>query len=128
MQLAAARPAPDLTDEDEFFLMANVPPGRSGLPFTVWISPGSNPRHDIRVKISPGPRARLQEMMTVQLRPELRLSGGTLTSRELDLLRLWVQLNFDVLLAYWEGRIEDTLVALSMLKPVNGAPDGQPLA
>ena len=128
MQLAATRPAPDLADEDEFFLMANVPPGRSGLPFTVWISPGSNPRHDIWVKISPGPRARLEEMMTVQLRPELRVSGGTLSAKELELLRQWVRLNFDVLLAYWEGRIEDTLVALAMLKPVGEADEGSPRA
>lgn len=102
--------------EDELFEMANLRPETTGLPFIVWISPGLNVQHDIRVKVSldsrPGP-----DMTSVALRPAVRVTDGpALSPDHLRLLQAWVQLNFDTLLAFWEGRIEYTEDVLARLR------------
>jgi hypothetical protein len=104
--------------EDDLFLMANLSPLFTGLPFVVWISPRNAP-HDIRVKISRGAKAIPEDFISVALRPELRVIGDeTLSAEEMRLLREWVALNWDVLLAYWNGEIF-TEQAIARLKPVH---------
>jgi hypothetical protein len=61
-----------ITDEG-LFEMANVRPEISGLPFIVWTSERGTARHDVRVhdvrvKVSPGPRAR-EFVASVSVRP-----------------------------------------------------------
>lgn len=103
------------------FLMSNLSPKQTGLPFVVWISPKAGAKHDIRVKISSGPRALPSQMRTIALRPDLRIEGrGDLAPAERRALRQWVDLNWDTLLAFWEGRIEYTEDALAALKPLKG--------
>jgi hypothetical protein len=104
--------------EDDLFLMANLSPLFTGLPFVVWISPRNAP-HDIRLKISRGAKAIPEDFISVALRPELRVIGDeTLSAEEMRLLREWVALNWDVLLAYWNGEIF-TEQAIARLKPVH---------
>jgi hypothetical protein len=102
--------------EDELFGQANLRPETTGLPFIVWISQGVNAQHDIMVKVSmdlrPSPA-----MTSVALRPTLRVTDGPALSPEHQrLLAAWVDLNFDVLLAFWEGRIEYTEDVLARLR------------
>lgn len=102
--------------EDELFEMANLRPETTGLPFIVWISPGLNSQHDIRIKISRTPRPG-PDMTSVALRPSLRVTDGApLGGDELGLLQKWVALNWDTLLAFWEGRIEYTEDAIARLR------------
>jgi hypothetical protein len=104
--------------ENDLFTMANLSPLFTGLPFVVWISPRNAP-HDIRVKVSPGNKAIPENFVSVALRPDVRVvGGGSLTSAELALLREWVRLNFDTLLAYWEGRLFTEQV-IAALRPVS---------
>src|SRR4051794_41065685 len=91
------------TDSDLLFEMANLSPKRTGLPFVVWISPRGNARHDVRVKVSAGPRAVPSEMVSVAIRPQVRVIEGEMKASDLALLRQWVELNRDVLIRYWEG-------------------------
>lgn len=104
--------------EDELFEMANLRPETTGLPFIVWISPGLNAQHDIRVKVSMEPRPG-PEMTSVALRPSIRVTDGpALTPEHLRLLTAWAQLNFETLLGFWDGRIaytEDVLTRLRKL-------------
>jgi len=103
--------------EDDLFLMANLSPLFTGLPFVVWISTRNAP-HDIRVKISRGNKAIPENLISVALRPELRAIGReALTAEELRLLNQWVKLNWDTLLAYWNGEIF-TEQAIRQLKPI----------
>jgi hypothetical protein len=44
-------------DADALFEMANLFPGTTGLPMTVWVSPRGNARHDVRVKVNMTPTA-----------------------------------------------------------------------
>src|SRR5437016_8337149 len=94
-----------LQDEDDLYLMANVHPKRSGLPFSVYISEKQG-RHDVRVKVAAGPKA-LPFVAAVSVRPDVRVLDGSLSNQNLDLVRQWIELNRDVIIGYWDRTIED---------------------
>jgi len=105
---------------DGLFEMANISPKRTGLPFVVWISPKAGAPHDVRVKVSKGPKVHSSELVSVAIRPDVHLvSGGKMTAHDLDLLRKWVGLNHDVIVKYWDGDIEYTEDAIAALKPIH---------
>lgn len=104
-------------DEDEFYFMANLFPGTTGLPFTVWISERGGARHDIRVKVSRNAKVIPGELVSVAIRPTVHPVAGTMSRDDLSLLREWVDLNRKVLEDYWEGEI-DTAVAMQRLRKV----------
>ena len=107
----------ELAAGEELFEMANVRPEVSGLPFIVWISEKGRARHDVRVKVSPGPRVR-EFVASVSVRPAIEVVAGALPERDLDLLRAWIDLNRDVIVGYWDGDIVYTDEALSALRPL----------
>ena len=91
-------PAPD------FFLMSNLAPLETGLPFVVWISVRGNARRAIRVMVAPRLKARLDELTTVRLLPRCKVIGKNgLSAKDLSRLQQWVDLNIDVLKAHWNG-------------------------
>src|SRR6266852_3654829 len=100
------------------FDMANLRPERTGLPFVVFISQKGGARHDVRVKIARAAKVRSSEMVTVALRPSVRIVKGTLDPRDLALLMRWIELNKDVLIAYWDGIIEYTEDAIAAIRPI----------
>ena len=103
--------------------MANLRPERTGLPFVVFISQRGGARHDVRVKVARVPRVRPSEMVTVALRPSVRVVRGRLDPHDLALLRRWIDLNEQILIDYWNGVIGYTEDALNALKPIEAAPD-----
>jgi hypothetical protein len=107
----------ELAAGEELFEMANVRPEAPGLPFVVWISEKGRARHDVRVKVSPGPRVR-EFAASVSVRPGVEVVAGALPDRDLDLLRAWIELNRDVIVRYWDGDIVYTEDALAALKPL----------
>ena len=113
-----AEPGARQDDSDALFEMANLVGKRTGLPFVVWISPRGNARHDVRVKVSRGPRAVTSEMASVALRPDVHVVEGELGSSDLALLRKWVELNQDVLVRYWDGDIDSTEAAIHAIRPI----------
>ena len=68
------------------FEMSNLFPKHTGLPFTVWISVQGGARHDVRVKVSRTPKATPQNMVSVAIRPRVRVVQGQLDAQELALL------------------------------------------
>jgi hypothetical protein len=107
---------------DGLFEMANISPKRTGLPFVVWISPRAGDPHDVRVKVSKGPKAYSSELVSVAIRPDVHVvSGGKMTADDLDLLKKWVELNLDVIVKYWDGDIEYTEDAIAALVPARDA-------
>jgi len=104
---------------EDFFEMADLSPLRTGLPFVVWISPKAGAPHDIRVKVSRGPRVHSAELISVAIRPDVHVvGGGKMNAHDLTLLKKWVELNYDVLVRYWDGDIEYTENAIAALKPL----------
>ncbi len=111
-------PAAGHSDELEaLFEMANLFPKHTGLPFVVWISTGQGVQHDVRVKVSPGPKAIPSQMISVALRPNVHVVQGNMTPADLTLLARWIEVNRDVILRYWEGSI-DTIDAMRAIQPV----------
>jgi Domain of unknown function (DUF4160) len=106
-----------IQDQDEdLFLMANLHPKRTGLPFAIYISEKQG-RHDVRVKVAAGPRA-TQFIASIGLRPKIEVVGGDLSAQDFELVRRWIELNRDVIIGYWNGDIEDTGDAIAALKPL----------
>jgi len=101
------------------FEMANLSPKRTGLPFVVWISQKAGAPHDVRVKVSKGPKIRSAEIVWVGIRPDVHvLGGGKMSAHHLALLKKWVEVNYDVIVKYWDGEIEYTEDAIAALKPI----------
>jgi hypothetical protein len=122
---ARSLPKPEraLTVEDEaegqaIFEMANLRPERTGLPFVVFISQKGGARHDVRVKIARGAKVRPSEMATVAVRPKPRVIRGIVDPDDLARLAEWIELNRDVLVDYWDGKIEYTEDAIGALTPL----------
>src|SRR5260370_19778695 len=115
------RPQPAAPEGQALFDMANLRPERTGLPFVVFISQRGGARHDVRVKVAPGPRVRPSEMVTVAVRPSVRVVSGTLDPADLALLRRWIDLNQDILVKYWDGVIEYTEDAITALQSIGTA-------
>ncbi len=106
-----------LVDDERLFYMANLSPNCTGLPFVLWISSKSGATHDVRVWISQGPKYGPSEMISVAIRPEINVvGGGRIEDHDLDLLRSWIKINYDVIVGYWEGEIEYTERAIAALK------------
>ncbi len=105
-------------DQDALFEMANLPFKRTGLPFVVWISPKSGNQHDIRVKVSPGPKAQPSQMISVAIRPHVRVVEGKMGDSDLALLTKWIEINHDVIVRFWDGEIEYTEDAIAAIRPV----------
>ena len=90
------------------------------MPFVVWISPRGGAKHDVRVRVSPGPKAQSSELISVGIRPDVHVIGdGELSTEDLQLLGRWVALNRGVLIRYWNGDIEYTEDANAELKPLD---------
>ena len=96
------------------FEMANLFPKHTGLPFVVWISYRGSAKHDVRVKVSSGPKAIPEDMISVSIRPDIRIVTGTMDTYEFRLLKIWIERNQQTLVSYWEGKI-DTVDALKAL-------------
>jgi hypothetical protein len=115
------------TETDELFEMANLFPGTTGLPMTVWVSPRGNARHDVRIKanMSHGNQMNIADTAVVGIRPAPRVITGRLAPDDERAVLQWASLNTDALVAYWEGRI-DTIELGRMLKPVASGQSGTP--
>jgi hypothetical protein len=119
--MRAAKRVPD--EADDLFEMANLSPASTGLPMIVWISERGRARHDVRVKVSlvHGRRARPDRTASVSVRPNVRIvAGPELDPGDLALVREWVELNREAIIAYRNGDLlTDEVIA--RLKPRGAA-------
>jgi hypothetical protein len=112
-------------DDPDFYMMSNVGPKSTGLPFVVWISlRGDSVHNDVRVRISTSAKrsshkaAVSSEMVTVAIRPNIRLVKGTLKSSDLEIFTRWAELNRDVLERHWDEEIFWSMDAVNLLRPL----------
>jgi hypothetical protein len=106
-------------EADELFEMANLFPGTTGLPMTVWVSPRGNARHGVRVKVNTthGNQMSIANTAVVSIRAAPRVTAGRLSAEDERVVFQWVSLNTPALIAYWEGQI-DTIQLGQLLKPL----------
>ena len=98
--------------------MANLHPKRTGLPFVIFISQKDSYRHDVRVKVSPGPKVLSGQVSTYALRPFRHEGGPSLTTDQERDLERWIDKNRQVIIEYWDGDIDDTGDAISRIERV----------
>ncbi len=104
-----------LQEQDEdLYLMTNVQPAESGLPFVAYISERQG-QHDVRVKFARKPP---NWIAVVTVRPAVEIVVGQLSSSDLELVRQWIELNRDVIIAHWEGKMPSSRDVLNALKPL----------
>jgi hypothetical protein len=94
-----------LDDEDAGFMMTDIPPEHTGLPFVVWIANGGDARHDIRIWASPDTRSWPSNRTCLAIRPDVRVRRGKLEDHDLNFLRRWVALNLEMIEKHWDGKI-----------------------
>ena len=102
----------------EFGSDNHLPMKKTGLPFPVWILPRGNARHDVWVGVAVASKAGKSKLVSVAIRPDVRVVKGTMGGSELACLRRWVDLNRDVIVKYWEGEIRHYEEAAGSIKPV----------
>ncbi len=100
--------------DDDLYLMSNVQPAESGLPFVACISERQG-QHDARVKLAHKAPNRIA---TVTVRPTIEVVVGKLSKGDLDLVGRWIELNRDVIIAHWEGKMPSSRDILNALKPL----------
>jgi hypothetical protein len=107
------------TESDELYEMANLYPGETGLPMTVWVSPRGNARHDVRIKVNMthGNQMNTDNTADVRVRPLPHVAAGRLSGDDERVVFDWITLNTTALTAYWDGDI-DTLELARTLKPL----------
>jgi hypothetical protein len=121
--MRASRPA-----ADDPFETANLSPALTGLPMIVWISERGHARHDARVKVSlvHGRSAGPDRTVSVSVRPRVEIAAGPeLDRRDLELVRHWIELNRQAIIAYRDGELlTDEVIA--RLRPVTSGSDESP--
>jgi len=114
-------PGAEKPEGQALFEIANLRPERTGLPFVVFVSQKGGARHDVRVKVARGAKVRPSDMITVAIRPSVRVVRGKLDPSDLALLSRWIDLNQEILIKYADGVIEYTEDAIAALRPVSAA-------
>lgn len=106
-------------ETDDLFDMANLFPGTTGLPMTVWVSPCGSARHDARVKINmtQGNQMNPANTAVIGVRPAPHMIVGQLSPDDEQAVFQWAQLNAAALVACCEGQI-DTVQLARRLKPL----------
>ena len=104
--------------KQDLFEMANLHPATTGLPMTVWVSPRGHARHDVRVQVNTthGRRMDLDDAAVMGVRPTPRLIEGELSAADQAAVSTWITANADVLIDYWDGKIDTAELSGRLVK------------
>ena len=103
-------------DDGTLFEFTELYPELTGLPFYVWVQPSMGARHGVRVGVSYDNRnIGRRDLVSVAIRPDVRVVSGKLNNSSLALLRQWVSLNRDMIVKYWNNGM-DSLDVYSAVK------------
>jgi hypothetical protein len=98
----------DLDDLREDWGAMKLTPAQTGLPMAVWITENAGYRHDVRVKVSPlhGGHGAWPAAISVGVRPSPHeIRPGTLATDDFALVYRWIELNREMIIDFWDGRI-----------------------
>jgi hypothetical protein len=110
----------DELETEVYYEMANLFPKHTGLPFVVWVSVRGGSRHDVRVKVSLGPKVQLSELISVGIRPSVHLIGAdetVISTCHFEMLTEWIELNREAIIKYWNEEI-DTVDLVAAIRPL----------
>lgn len=113
-----AAPGLDLSALAEDWAAVKLVPSQTGLPMAVWITENEGYQHDVRVKVSTihGGRGSWRGAPSVGVRPTVHeIVAGSLPAADVALVRRWIDLNRDAIVAFWDGVI-NTAEVLARLR------------
>ena len=91
-------------DDDALYEFDELHPKLTGLPFYVFVQPSMGARHGVRVGVSYDCRnVGRRDLVSVAIRPDVRVVKGKLGRGDLALLREWVGLNRDMIVKFWKS-------------------------
>ncbi len=109
MSETAVEKLPDFDDAESAWGAIKLPPARTGLPMAVWITANEGWPHDVRVKLSRihGGRGAWSGAASVAVRPQPReIVPGSLPAGDFALARRWIELNQQLIVDVWDGRVD----------------------
>lgn len=90
---------------DSLYEMATLSPDETGLSFGVWVSPKAGAQHEARIKVTIPPWG-ANPIAVYSIQPFAFVKGDDwLSSKEEIDLKTLVELNLQVILDFWDGRI-----------------------
>jgi len=114
--------------EDDLFEMANLRKSSTGLPVNIYISSGGavKERHDPRLKamILKSDKFDFTRTISVKLKKDIDkddiigYENETIDANTLKALRKYINLNLEVLMKYWDEKI-DTTELITKLKKIS---------
>jgi hypothetical protein len=111
-------------EADELFEMSNIWKAESGLPVNIYVSSGGsvNQQHGPRIKamIDSGDKFNPHNTISIMLKKDITIHdvvGYTqLPTKILDAFRNYINLNYDILIAYWNDEISTTEMIMGLQK------------
>jgi hypothetical protein len=102
-----------ITEDQDLFEMSNIRKSESGLPVNIYVSSGGsvNTRHGPRIKIMTNSGNKFNPHQTVSVMLKRDITDEDVIGYEkvlpgvLNSVKQYVNLNFDVLMAYWNDEI-----------------------
>lgn len=114
-------------DDDFMFRLGNLSKHRTGLPTVVWIEVGTGSEHvsprmlfnnstDSSLRPGDSPDALIPVSLD-RHNPQVLLNDTdlNLSPAELDMIKKWIIMNYDTLMAHWNGKI-DSVETMSRLQ------------
>jgi hypothetical protein len=110
MSAPAVEKLPDLDDREAAWGAMKLRPDRTGLPMAVWITPNDGYPHDVRVKVAlrhGGGGSWTHDTVQVAVRGRLGIvRGRRLSAGDRALVSRWIELNRQLIIDVWDGRID----------------------
>jgi hypothetical protein len=109
-----------LDPQTEDWAAVKLLPRRTGLPMAIWITENDGYSHDVRVKASPihGGRGTWRSAPSIGVRPTPHeIVPNSLPAVDIALVSRWIELNRDIIIAYWDGVLDFDDVA-ARLRPI----------
>jgi hypothetical protein len=100
---------PSFDDAEAAWGAMKLLPARTGLPMPVWITANEGWPHDVRVRVARthGARGRRSDAASVAVRPQPReIVPSSLSAGDFALARRWIELNRQLIIDVWEGRVD----------------------
>lgn len=93
-------------DDEELFFMANLTQEDTGLPMIVWASQRGKAQHGPRLKVSTHHGTHFDPYDTVSVTISdnpIIVAGTGLSLADLRLVQKFIQVNYKLLMDYWQG-------------------------
>lgn len=105
--------------------LMDMGPQSTGLPFIVWVMQEFWWERTPRLMISRGKSTSRSKMMMVTLLAPIRvLRNQLLDEPEMRLLKRWIEMNRDILVAYWGDMEMSSVETANALRPVGPIQEG----